>query len=404
MQLWIIGFVLAIMGCVNATELKPERWDRDNVGALIAAVSGVSADGLNPTDYDVSVLEAAVLAGDQSAIDEAATGVFSQLATDLSQGKVAPDDRPLWHIERSAIDLAVIRDVMNKALAEHRVGEALAAFVPTHPQYKGLRAALGKTPLDDEKTARLRVNMERWRWMPRELGSDYILVNVAAIDVIVVRNGVEIDRRKVIIGAPKRPTLQFSTMALGVAFNPIWYVPADIAEEQGLHALLERDPAAAARRGYYLGPDGGVRQKPGPRNALGRMKLLMPNPFAIFLHDTPEQTLFKRESRALSHGCIRVENALDFAHVLLEPDWSADAIADIVATTSTVTVDFKTPTPVYVAYFTATPNDEGTVSFQPDIYGLDPFTLCKMDARAAPKRFAQSALNAEQGCPTEALD
>ena len=394
---------LALAGCSQMPEksaINLSPWDRQNVETLIAVVNEASAHGLDPANYDVEDLEAARLGRPDAVTETAASEIFAQLAGDLVEGTVGPERRDIWFIEGTAADPDIIRRIMDKALREHRVAEALAALAPPHPQYKALKAALARTPGDDiEAINRLRLNLERWRWMPRQLGPDYILVNVAAFELIVVRDNFEVDRRRVIAGAAKTPTRQFAATVTGVSFNPTWYVPPSIVAES-VGALLESDPAAALQKGYYVGPDGGVRQSPGPNNALGQMKLVMPNNYSVFLHDTPAKALFKREARALSHGCIRVEDALGFAQVLLQPALDAEAIAEIVSSLSTVTVELERPLPLYVTYFTAVANGDGSVSFHSDIYDRDRLLAAEVDDRQRDGAIAAPAPG--EGCPVEA--
>jgi murein L,D-transpeptidase YcbB/YkuD len=148
--------------------------------------------------------------------------------------------------------------------------------------------------------------------------------------------------------------------------------------------MLRDRPAEAARKGYVL-QDGRYRQKPGPANALGRMKLVMPNPYSVYLHDTPSQSLFERDVRAFSHGCVRVGDALGLATALLatSPGWDRKRADALVAAGRTTTVALAAPVPVYVAYFTAEPDGEGGMRYFPDIYQRD---------RAAP-------LPGEEACP-----
>lgn len=374
-RLWVASLALASIGCA-ATSQAPATdtaiagaWDGRDIAALIETAEHVSADGLDPAAYPVGDLRAALASGEAREAAELASGIYRRLATELSGGRIAPERRQHWFIAGTPVDQTAIARSMSEALAADRVSAELAAFPPAHPQYAALKGALAATT-DPAAVAKLQLNMERWRWMPRDLGSEYILVNVAAFDLAVVKNGAEIDRRRIIAGAVKSPTPQFSALATGIAFNPVWFVPASIVAES-VGELMRRDPEAAARQGYFLAPDGGVRQKPGPSNSLGAMKLIMPNRHSVFLHDTPAKALFKRDKRALSHGCIRIEGALDLAEVLLRPAWDAKEIADVVATGSTVSVDFERPIPVYVGYFTAAAGPDGAVSFYPDVYGLD---------------------------------
>ena len=405
--LCLIGLVIVAAGCARTPEalMTPtSRWDHKNIETLIAVANNIASDGLDPAEYDVQALEAKLFNGENDETDVAASGLFLQLAFDLYAGAVPREQRLRWHVEGPAANRELVDRAEERALRANRVAEELALLAPIHSQYWALKTALAKTSTDDiAAIERLRLNLERWRWMPRNLGPDYILVNVPAFDLTVVKNGAVVDRRRIIAGAEKTPTPQFAAMATGIAFNPTWFVPQSIVAE-GIDAQLENDPDAAKRRGYYFGPNGGVRQRPGPNNALGQVKLVMPNHYSIFLHDTPAKSLFNKKKRALSHGCIRIENAVDLAQLLLKPNWRAEAIDNFVSSSETVTVDLEQPIPVYVAYFTATADDDGSVSFHPDIYGLDLLFIMN----GAAQRDGDALENAEpiagEGCPVDGPD
>jgi murein L,D-transpeptidase YcbB/YkuD len=211
--------------------------------------------------------------------------------------------------------------------------------------------------------------MERWRWMPISPGTEYILVNAAAFEVSLWRQGKLAGVWPVIVGKPRTPSPVFAATVSGVTFNPWWDVPANIARES-IAALMRNRPALARQRGYVWAGSH-YRQRPGPANALGQMKLVMPNPYNVYLHDTPDKKLFAREVRAFSHGCIRVGNAFGFATTLLQGKPSPEDATAIVASGHTVTVALPAPLPIYIAYFTAVPGANGLVRFLPDIYGRD---------------------------------
>lgn len=351
------------------------HWDGDNAAALVQYAGGVSRHGLDPSSYDAMSLVQSIDRGDALAVELSASALFERLALDLSGGATPEGRRRRWRIDRPIIADAVLSESMTAALASGGVAEALDGFAPDHFQYRALMSALARTPEGDRKAQRLIAkNMERWRWMPRDLGATYVLVNAPAYEAIFFRAGREVARRRVIVGARKSPTPQFSATVTGVTVNPTWYVPQSIVEES-VGALLKNEPTEAARLGYYVGDDGGVRQRPGPGNALGQMKLAMPNPYSVFIHDTPSRKNFDLDKRALSHGCIRVDDALGLAAEILGEDWTRQMLDDLVATGSTVSIDLATPMPVYVVYFTAIANDAGEVTEYTDIYDLDKTVL-----------------------------
>lgn len=364
----LIAGLLAIAASALA-EQAPARWDEGDARDLLAFAQTLPERGLDPGLYALDALSLAIDAGDADAVDAAATALFGAIAHDLADGAVPATARGRWRIERPSTPAEAIAAAMDAALATDSVSQTLAGFEPAHAEYHALKDAL-RAATDARERETLAINLERWRWMPRDLGADYVLVNIPAYELIVVRGGTMIARRRVIVGAKKTPTIPFAAMVTGVAFNPTWFVPESIVAES-VGAMLARRPKQAERLGYYRAPDGGVRQRPGPDNALGRMKLLMPNPYSVFLHDTPQQDAFARDTRALSHGCVRVENALDFAGDILGADWSGETIDAIVSTNETVSAELPAPMPVYVAYFTAATDAGGAVVIRRDIYGSD---------------------------------
>jgi murein L,D-transpeptidase YcbB/YkuD len=347
------------------------RWNGETAAALIQYADEIEERGLDPSAYETQQLATSIERGDDVAIELAASALFEQLARDISLGAVPVDQRRRWRIDGPAADDEAISKARDEALASGRVAAALDALAPAHAEYRALMTALANAPDGDrELKRRLAVNMERWRWMPRDLGPDYLIVNVPSSEAIIVRDGKEVARHRVIVGARKSPTPQFSASVTGVTINPTWFVPPSIVAES-VGALLEKKPKEAARQGYYLAEDGGVRQRPGPENALGQMKLAMPNPYSVFIHDTPFRKNFDSDRRALSHGCIRVDDALGFAAEVLGESWSRDMLGELADTGSSVTIDLASPLPVYVAYFTAMTNGAGEVVGYADIYDLD---------------------------------
>ena len=375
---------------------------RNDASALIAAVKNLGPDGVPETHFEISALEAAMTANDPALIRTSAGAVFNLVAAELSGGLTPPEARLGWRMENDAPDPGALAEIEDKAFDTGDFAQAFAALAPQHPQYRQLKAALAAEGLDPEQRARLRLNMDRWRWMPDDLGTDYILVNVPAFELMLVRDGKITARRRVVTGSPALPTPQLRAMVTGVILNPTWFVPPSIVRES-VGALLKNDPARAKRLGYYLGTDGGVRQKPGPANALGQMKLVMPNPCFVFLHDTPSKEAFQRETRALSHGCIRVEDATGFARMLLGEAITDNEFSEIMSKTQTVEIDLETPLPVYVTYLTAFAAEDGAVAFYTDVYGLDAPLLARFGGAQAKQADPIKSL-IEEACPESAND
>lgn len=354
-------------------------WTAADAQALLTTVEQIGSEGLDPADYEPARLRAAIASGDPGAV---ATATFLHLATDLRQGHVRGGYRIAWHIPDPPVDRAGQLALLQRALAAHNVGETLNGLLPAAPEYAALRDALAKAPPKDRANRlALRASLERWRWMPRELGARYILVNVAGFELELVEDGKVVDRHRLIVGKVSTPTPQFSTMATGLILNPWWDVPGSIVAES-IGKLVRTNPAAARAHGYVWG-GGNIRQAPGPGNSLGQMKLVMPNPFTVYVHDTPSKPLFDQSVRAFSHGCIRTQDPLGLAERLLAgvPGWDRSRIDRVVASRVSTKVDLPQPIPVYVAYFTAATDDLGAVQVHPDIYGRDKIVVAELTDR-----------------------
>ncbi|MGH7539366.1 MAG: L,D-transpeptidase family protein, partial [Gemmatimonadota bacterium] len=258
----------------------------------------------------------------------------------------------------------------------------------------------------EDRASQIEVNLERWRWLPADLGSRHIEVNIAGFGVEVVDRGRPVLRLRAIVGRHYTQTPSFSATLRYLVFAPFWHVPWSIAvreefprfqRDPGLLAaerfmLIDRetnepvDPTTvewAASTPAQLAARYRLRQSPGSRNALGRVKFMFPNPFDVYLHDTPGRELFARTTRAFSHGCIRVERPLDLAAFLLESQgWTRERILGAAEGTEETTVVLDRPLPVHVLYWTAWIDPaEGTLHFREDVYGRDERVL---QALAAP--------------------
>lgn len=222
------------------------------------------------------------------------------------------------------------------------------------------------------RIAQIETSLERWRWLPRPPEAQYLLVNSAGGRLAVVDEGRAVLAMDVIVGAPRTPTPLFHSAVEKVVLAPSWYIPASIAKAEIL-PRLRRDPGYLNRQGIRRLPGGGLRQEPGPRNPLGRLKFIAPNPFSIGLHDTPARHLFGRTDCAFSHGCIRLEKPVELATFMLRNDttWTRARIEAVIAAWRETTIPVPHPVPVYVLYWTAWVDAEGTVHFRSDRDGTD---------------------------------
>ena len=247
------------------------------------------------------------------------------------------------------------------------------------------------------KIRQLRINMERLRWLPRDLGERYLLVNTAGFRLTAAEQGRHILNMRIIVGRDYRSTPSFNGALSHMILNPFWNVPVSIARKD-LLPKQQKDPAYFTtanirvysnhnRNAGAIDPDTidwhaikkgfpyVLRQDPGVGNALGRIKFMFPNPFNIYLHDTPSKSLFQKDVRTFSSGCIRLEKPLELAAFALgEQSVSEDFIAEM-DSGKTVTVHLPKPLPIYLVYITAWVDEQDKVHFSPDIYDRDMRTL-----------------------------
>lgn len=489
----VLGGVPLWSGAVLA-ELYRSRdyelaWTRGAVlNALLEAVEGSPADGLDPADFDVATVRklsgAGVLDGlgraERLAADIALSDILLRYVHHVRFGRLDPTqvNRGWNHRPPVPVD-TLIRD-MSAVLAASDPGARLAQLVPRPFFYENLKRALkdfdaddrlkglrpippgrslaqgdrdprviqvrerlerlgdhrdpppaepdlfdaslkasletfqgrlGLTqdgvagpstiaalnaPHDKSKVERIRINLERMRWFYDSLPEDYVLVDVAGFMVHVVRGG-EVDwSTRVVVGTPEQQTPSFRDEMEHVIFNPTWTVPPSIQKKMrgaGRFKMVDRRTGRAVSGGnasdyrrYSL------IQAAGPGNALGRVKFIFPNGQAVYLHDTPSKSLFGHTVRAYSHGCVRVQNPLKLAEVILNrPNWDRFEIDRVVATNRTRHVRLDDHLPVILYYLTAMADADGRVSFRRDIYGRDPGVLRAFAGEASKARVSLAA-------------
>jgi murein L,D-transpeptidase YcbB/YkuD len=237
------------------------------------------------------------------------------------------------------------------------------------------------------------LNLERWRWLPDSLGTRYVMVNVPAFRLEAEDNGRPVLSMRVVAGSEYKPTPAFADRITYIDLNPRWYVPRSIATEEILPKLEEEPDYLTSRSITVLDHDNDAvnpdsvdwasvdttdfpyrfRQEAGPRNPLGTIKFMFPNEYSVYLHDTSEPHLFDRAKRDLSHGCVRIEKPLDFAVYLLQGqgDWTKEKLKELIKSGKRRQLNLEHPMPVYLLYWTAFVDADGTVEFRRDLYGHD---------------------------------
>lgn len=245
----------------------------------------------------------------------------------------------------------------------------------------------------DARVRQIMANMERWRWLPKEMPKDRIQVNIAAALVTVFDGDVPVMSMRGVTGSPANATPMLSSTIHSIVINPPWNVPTGIAQRE----LWPKGAAYLKRNGYrVIATEGGgkrLQQAAGPQSALGRYKFDFNNPYAVYLHDTPSQGTFSRFDRLESHGCIRLEKPADLAELLLQADpaWQAPEIQAAVATGKTQRVQLSKPVEVFLLYWTAYASANGTMNFRDDPYGWDSALAAKIEKRSAVQATAVAA-------------
>jgi murein L,D-transpeptidase YcbB/YkuD len=227
------------------------------------------------------------------------------------------------------------------------------------------------------------MNMDRMRWLANEPKGNQIVVNIPEFVLHLYENGKKVFDIDVVVGKEGHNTMMFNGDLNQVVFSPYWNVPPSIVKNEILPAI-QRNPGYLARQNMEItGDDGGlpsIRQRPGPGNALGKVKFLFPNSFNIYFHDTPAKSLFEKDKRAYSHGCIRLREPEKLANYVLrnQPEWTPEKINEAMNSGNEKFVKVKDPIPVVVTYYTAWVDENGQLNFREDIYGHDEHLRTKM--------------------------
>jgi murein L,D-transpeptidase YcbB/YkuD len=254
-----------------------------------------------------------------------------------------------------------------------------------------------------QRIDQIRVNLERGRWTLHEIKGEFVLVDVAGFYASYFRGDEPVWTSRVVVGRDERETPVFRSLITYVVFNPTWTIPPGILVKDKLPDL-KRNPGALQRMnirvldrsGHEVNPYSvnwhqygpgrlppyQFRQDAGRDNALGLVKIMFPNPYLVYLHDSPAKSLYDQDQRTFSSGCIRVQKAFELAELVLDdPQWTQESIRSVIASGVSRTVNLKKPVPVLILYWTAQPRADGQVVFRNDIYGRDAATLAALDSK-----------------------
>jgi L,D-transpeptidase YcbB len=373
--------------------LEPERPD---IGKALVELSRTAGVALRLSRYEPQHRDYAALKAELARLRATSEGpVAAPIPTGPALKPGGSDARVPLLRRRLAVSGPSTDEVYDKALVA-AVKEFQASQGLTGDGILGPRtlAALNGVSREADIEA-ISANLERWRWMPRDLGGFHVLVNVPEFTLRVVENGGVTHQTRAVVGAPEHPTPTFSHVMDHLVVNPFWHVPTSIVTNEMLPEIRRNPAGYFAKRGYQvLARNGGkmrvvdpskiewgminprtfrIRQAPGDANALGRIKFMFPNQHAVYLHDTPSKALFKKDYRAYSHGCVRVEEPLALAEVLLAraaPEWNAATIERLYGGPER-RINLGTPVPVHLAYFTRSVDEAGNLLRFEDVYGYD---------------------------------
>ncbi len=268
--------------------------------------------------------------------------------------------------------------VYDKALADAVTKFQKSNKLPPNGQLNAVTLDAINGPRRDRDTDVIIANLERWRWMPRDLGKTYVMVNIPDYTLKIVHNGALYWQTKIVVGKPSQATPITSAEMKFITVNPTWNVPPSIIQNEYLPAYAQ-DPTVLERMGLKIqqNPDGTVRiwQPPGDRNALGRIRFNFPNKFLVYQHDTPDKHLFAHDKRAYSHGCMRVNDPLMYGEKILsialpQENYTAERLRKMFGG-SEININFPFNIPVHLTYQSAYVDDAGKLVIREDVYGRD---------------------------------
>jgi len=357
------------------------------------------------TDERVAVLRTRLqITGDLPPAPASTPATAATPATPLAEAASAAGDAATAESPAANAPITPITDPANVYDAQVEAG--VRHFQQRH--YLGTDGAVGPGTLAalnvpvSARIDQIRLNLERGRWVLDQIKGEFVLVDVAGFNVSYFRDNEPIWTSRVVVGKPYRETPIFKSEITYVVFNPTWTIPPGILAKDKL-PTIKRDPGYLKRNNIRVIDRSGrevpasavdwerysagnlpyqLRQDPGPDNALGLVKIMFPNPYLVYLHDSPAKALYDEDERAFSSGCIRVQKPFELTELVLnDPErWNQTTMQEVIKSGKTETVNLQKPLPVLILYWTAQPTADGQIMFRSDVYGRDPPLLRALDS------------------------
>jgi murein L,D-transpeptidase YcbB/YkuD len=366
----VAPLVLVLSACGGGH--APNTLAKRDANYAVEVLERAPEHGFAEGSFNIAAIHAARTSHDPRAADLVRAAVIDYARA--QHGLLIPArSRPeAWGMKAPAYDA---KAELEAAIAHKQFRQWLDAQPPSGPLYATLQKAY-VAARGAPQAETLRANLERVRWLPRDEQPTRVDVNIATATMAYFVDGQPRMTMRTASGKKGDETPMLTSNIDHIVLNPPWNVPDGIANEE----LRPKGARYLAANHFTTKDDGRLMQLPGPDSALGLVKFDFDNPYAVYLHDTPSKAAFGRDARAVSHGCVRLERAMDLAAIFLEaqPGWSVERINDVIASGETTTVKLDRPVPVRLLYLTAVPND-GTITYVDDVYGWDGQLLQLLD-------------------------
>jgi murein L,D-transpeptidase YcbB/YkuD len=391
-----LGYAEALARGVMTSEAKTDDEDLNPAPVDVVAVLGSALTSANP---ETTITDLAPKTADYAALQHAYDSYLAMAKTGGWPHVPETDSADRARILQSRLAIeGYLPAGYATGTMDAQTLQAVKKFQERHglpPDGKLGNSTLIELNVPAELRARqIAVNLERLRWLPRDIAADRVWVNTANAQLQLFRGDQPVFTTRVVVGQADKQTPEFHTQIVSVLYNPPWYIPYGIAQKE-IMPLVEEDPDYLDKHHMTMRDNGSIQQEAGPYSALGRLKFEMPNRFDVYLHDTPLRQYFARDNRRLSHGCVRVQNPRELASMLL--GITEDEIGKNINTGTTYRTNLSSPLSVFIVYQTAFIDSDGTLQFRQDVYQRDNDIAQHLMPRVQPPLAQQNPTNQRGG-------